>query len=150
MQARMKNPAQHLPEAMTALVALSKVSRGQGVPERTLDLTHLRASQINGCAWCVDFGYSAARKAGETEQRLATVATWRETEYFTDAERAALGLAEAMTRLSDRTDPVPDQVWDAAAACFDERALAALVLWVGTTNMFNRINVTTRQVPGQG
>lgn len=148
MQARMKNPAHFLPEAMTALVSLGKAARDQGVPDRTLDLAHLRASQINGCAWCVDHGYQQATKAGETGERLATVATWREAPYFTDAERAALALAEAMTRLSDRPDPVPDDVWETAAEQFDEKALAALVLWIATTNVYNRINVTTRQVPG--
>ncbi len=130
---------------MTALVSLGRTVRNQGVPDRTLELTHLRASQINGCAWCVDYGYKQATKDGE---RLATVATWREAPYFTDPERAALALSEAMTRLSDRSDPVPDDVWEAATAHFDEQALAALVLWIATTNVYNRINVTTRQVPG--
>jgi AhpD family alkylhydroperoxidase len=133
---------------MTALVSLGRTVRNQGVPDRTLELTHLRASQINGCAWCVDYGYKQATKDGETGERLATVATWREAPYFTDPERAALALSEAMTRLSDRSDPVPDDVWEAATAHFDEQALAALVLWIATTNVYNRINVTTRQVPG--
>lgn len=144
----MKNPAHFLPEAMTALVGLGKATRGQGVPDRTLELAHLRASQINGCACCVDYGHQQATKDGETGERLAMVATWREAPCFTDAERAALALAEAMTRLSDRTDPVPDEIWDAATEHFDEKALAALVVWIATTNVYNRINVTTRQVPG--
>jgi AhpD family alkylhydroperoxidase len=125
-----------------------KAVYGGGVPQATLGLVHLRASQINGCSPCVDGGVKSARKAGETEDRLATVAAWREAPYFTDAERAALALAEAATRLADRPDPVPDQVWDAAAAHYDEKGLAAIVLMIAMTNLFNRLNVTTRQVAG--
>jgi len=109
---------------------------------------HLRASQINGCSACVDSGARSARKAGETEERLATVVAWREAPYFSDAERAALALAEAATRLADRPDPVPDEVWDAAAAHYDEKGLAAIVLMIAVTNLFNRLNATTRQVAG--
>jgi AhpD family alkylhydroperoxidase len=119
-----------------------------GVDPATLELVHLRASQINGCSACVDSGARSARKAGETEERLATVAAWREAPYFSDPERAALALAEAATRLADRPDPVPDQVWDAAAAHYDEKGLAAIVLMIAVTNLFNRLNATTRQVAG--
>jgi alkylhydroperoxidase family enzyme len=87
-------------------------------------------------------------QGGETEERLATVAAWREAPYFSDAERAALALAEAATRLADRPDPVPDQVWDAAAAHYDEKGMAAIVLMIAVTNLFNRLNATTRQVAG--
>ena len=97
---------------------------------------------------CVDSGAKVARKAGETEERLATVVAWREAPYFTDAERAALALAEAATRLADRPDPVPDDIWDAAADHYDERQLAAIVLMIAVTNLFNRLNATTRQVAG--
>jgi AhpD family alkylhydroperoxidase len=109
---------------------------------------HLRASQINGCSACVDSGTKSARKAGETDERLAAVAAWRETPYFTDAERAALALAEAATRPADRPDPVPDDIWDAAADYYDEKQLAAIVLMIAVTNLFNRLNATTRQVAG--
>ena len=88
------------------------------------------------------------KKGGETDERLATVAAWREAPYFTDAERAALALSEAVTRLSDREDPVPDAIWNEAARHFDERTLAALVLAIGTVNLFNRANVSTRQIAG--
>ena len=111
---------------------------------------HLRASQINGCSACVDSGARSARKAGETEERLATVVAWREAPYFSDAERAALALAEAATRLADRPDPVPDEVWDAAAAHYDEKGLAAIVLMIAVTNLFNRLNATTCQVAAPG
>lgn len=118
------------------------------MPSSTLGLVHLRARQVNGCSPCVDAGARTARQAGETDERLFAVAAWRETPYFTDAERAALALAEGVTRLSDRTDAVPDEVWEAAAKHYDEPALAALILAIATTNLFNRLNVTTRQAAG--
>ena len=147
MEARMPNPAMVL-GAMEPFQALFKAVYAGGVDPATLELVHLRVSQINGCSACVDSGAKAARKAGETEERLATVVAWREAPYFSDAERAALALAEAATRLADRPDPVPDGVWDDAADHFDEKGLAAIVLMIGVTNLFNRLNATTRQVAG--
>ena len=147
MEARMTHPAMVL-GAMEPFQALFKAVYAGGVDPATLELVHLRASQINGCSACVDSGARSARKAGETEERLATVAAWREAPYFSDAERAALALAEAATRLADRPDPVPDQVWDAAAAHYDEKGMAAIVLMIAVTNLFNRLNATTRQVAG--
>ncbi len=147
-QARMKNPAATIPGAMQAIQALNSAIGKGGVAPATLALVHLRASQINGCSVCVDSGTRHARQGGETDERLATVAAWRDAPYFTDAERAALALTEAVTRLSDRPDPVSDEIWEEAAGHFDERALAALVLSITTTNVFNRLNVTTRQVAG--
>ena len=108
----------------------------------------MRASQINGCSFCVDSGSRHAKKSGETDKRLFAVSAWRETDYFSDAERAALALTEAVTRLSDRADPVPDPIWEAAAKHFDERALASLLLMIATTNVFNRLNVSIRQPAG--
>ncbi|MFE2426337.1 carboxymuconolactone decarboxylase family protein [Streptomyces sp. NPDC059373] len=148
MQARMKNPALVIPDAMEPILAILKAAKKGGVPDATLELVHLRASQINGCGFCVDGGARSARKAGETEERLFAVAAWREAPYFTDAERAALALAEAATRLADRADPVPDEIWDEAADHYDEQQLAALLLWIGVTNLFNRLNATTKQVAG--
>jgi AhpD family alkylhydroperoxidase len=148
MQARMKNPAAILPGAMQAIQALMAAVDKGGVPATTLHLVHLRASQINGCGACVDGGARYARKAGETDERLFAVAAWRDAPYFTDPERAALALTEAVTRLNDRADPVPDDIWDEAARHYDERALAALIVSIATTNLFNRINATTRQVAG--
>ena len=147
-QARIKNPAQVLPDAIGALQSLAMLPQKGGVPQHTLDLVHLRASQINGCSFCVVGGIQHARKAGETDERLFAVAAWREAPYFTDAECAALALAEAVTRIGDRSDPVPDEIWAEAARHYDERALAALVLWIGITNLYNRINVATRQPAG--
>jgi AhpD family alkylhydroperoxidase len=148
MQPRMKNPATIIPDAMKAILALDKAVKKGPVPPATLELAHLRASQINGCSFCVDSGSRHAKKAGETDERLFAVAAWREAPYFTDAERAALALTEAVTRLSDRVDPVPDEVWEEAARHYDEEALAALILSIATTNVFNRLNAATRQVAG--
>ncbi len=148
MQPRMTNPAMVVPEAMTAILALNQAAKASSVPAATLELVHLRASQVNGCSSCVDAGSRQAKRAGETDERLHAVAVWRDSTVFTDAERAALALAEAVTRLSDRPDPVPDDVWNDASQHYDEQALAALILSIATTNVFNRLNVTTRQVPG--
>jgi AhpD family alkylhydroperoxidase len=149
MQARMNNPAMVLPDAMQALLALGKSAKNSGVPTRTLELVHLRASQINGCSFCVEMHSRDLKKAGETDERLFAVAAWREAPYFTDAERAALALTEAATRLSDRSDPVPDEVWEEAARHYEEPALAALIVAIGLINFWNRVNVTTRQVAGK-
>jgi len=149
MNARMKNPAFLIPGALQALQALPALIEKGGVPPLTLHLIHLRASQINGCSFCVDIGTKFARKQGETDDRLCAVAAWHDSPLFTDAERAALALAEAMTRLADRTDPVPDAVWAEVEKHYDERGRAGLVLSIATTNAFNRINVTTKQVAGE-
>lgn len=148
MHARMKNPALVV-DAMQPIQAMWASAERGGVPPRTLGLVHLRASQINGCSVCIDGGFRGAKKAGETEERLFAVAAWRDAPYFSDAERAALALTEAVTRLSDRADPVPDEIWKEAARHYDERALAALVMAIATVNVWNRLNVTTRQVAGE-
>jgi AhpD family alkylhydroperoxidase len=145
MQARMTHPVMILPEAMKALQALHKVAE-QGVPAKTIGLVELRASQINGCSVCADMHSRQMKKAGETDERLFTVAAWRDTPYFTDAERAALALTEAVTRLNDREDPVPDKVWEEAARHYDERGLAGLLLAIAGINVWNRLNAATRQV----
>ena len=148
MQPRMKNPVMIIPDAGQAIGALVAALRRAGLPEATGNLVHLRVSQINGCSACLDGGARTAQKAGESTERLVAVAAWREAPYFTDAERAALALAEAVTRLSDRSDPVPDEIWAEAAGHYTEEELAALVLWIATANLFNRLNATTRQVAG--
>jgi AhpD family alkylhydroperoxidase len=150
MDARIKNPAEVVPDAFKALQALAPLPYKGGVPPATLALVHLRASQINGCGFCVDGGVKHAKKAGETDERLFAVSAWREAPYFSDAERAALALSESVTRLSDSSDPVPDNIWNEAARHYDEKGLAALVLWIATTNLYNRLNVATRQPAGKG
>jgi AhpD family alkylhydroperoxidase len=144
----MQNPAVVLSGAMQPIQEIFKAVHSGGVEGETLELVHLRVSQINGCGACVDGGATTARKAGVSQERLATVVAWREAPYFTEQERAALALAEAATRMADRADAVSDEVWDTAATYFDEKQLAAIVLMIGVTNMFNRLNATTRQIAG--
>ena len=148
MTARMTNPAFAVSGAMDGLNALSKaISRADAPINR--ELVHLRASQINGCAVCVDMHSRELKLAGEPDTRIHLVAAWREAPYFSDAERAALALTEALTRLADRADQVPDEMWDAAAEHFDETQLGALVLDIATVNLWNRLNIATRQVVGE-
>jgi AhpD family alkylhydroperoxidase len=145
----MKNPALIIPEAMEAIQALIAATKKGGVDEKTLGLVHLRVSQINGCSFCVDVDWTSVKELGEDEaRRRFAVAAWRESPYFNDAERAALALAECVTRLADRPDPVPDEVWDEVADHFDEPGLATLLLWITLANLFNRVNVTIRQPAG--
>jgi len=147
LKARMNNPAMLVPDAMKAMLALAG-SVQKALPAKLLQLCHLRASQINGCGVCVDMATRHVNEGGETAQRLIAVSAWRDTPYFTDAERAALALTEALTRISDRADPVPDDVWAEAARHHDEATLAALVIEIAMTNMWNRLNVATRQIAG--
>jgi AhpD family alkylhydroperoxidase len=148
MQARMKSPALTLPGAMEAMLALSKAVALGDVPRQTLELVHLRASQINGCAVCVDMHSRALQKMGEKDERIFALAAWREAPYYSDAERAALALAEAATRIADRADPVPDEIWNEASRHYGDLALASLVLSVGVVNLWNRLNAATKQPSG--
>jgi AhpD family alkylhydroperoxidase len=148
MQARMNNPALAVPKAMQALQALGASTQNSGLKEGLLELVYLRASQINGCSVCVDGHPRLAKKAGETDERLFAVAAWRDSPYFTDAERAAFALTEAVTRLSDRADPVPDEIWNEAARHYDEPTLAVLLIAIANINVWNRLNVATRQPAG--
>lgn len=145
IEPRIPNVARTVPEAMQALIALGKAASMGGVPPTTHMLVHLRASQINGCSFCVDMHSRELRDAGESDERIWGVAAWRESPFFDDAERAALALAEAGTRLSDSQDPVPDEVWEEAARQYDEAELASLVLSITVINAWNRLNVITRQ-----
>jgi AhpD family alkylhydroperoxidase len=148
MQARIENPALTVPGAMQAFQKLAEAPKRADLPETTVMLVVLRASQINGCSVCVDMHTRELKAAGEPDERIFTVAAWRETPYFTDAERAALALTEAATRLADRPDPVPDGVWEEAARHYDQPQLAALVISIAAINAWNRVNATTRQVTG--
>jgi AhpD family alkylhydroperoxidase len=145
----MKNPGLIIEEAMPPMQTLWAAVEKGGVATKTLHLVHQRISQINGCSVCIDGGFRGAKKAGESDERLFTVAAWRHAPYFSDAERAALALAEAMTRIADRSDPVPDAVWKEAARHYEERQLAALVLAIAMVNVWNRVNVATAQVAGE-
>jgi AhpD family alkylhydroperoxidase len=152
MQPRIPNPALSVPGLFDALQSLSEAANDAasqaGVPPTTLELVNLRASQINGCAVCLDMHTRGATKAGEADERLFTLAAWRDTPYFTEAERAALALAEAGTRLADHGEPVPDAVFDEAANYYDEGGLAALVATIAAINAWNRLNVITGQQAG--
>ncbi len=119
MHARMTHPVQIIPDAMQALLALGASARKGGVPARTLAMIELRASQINGCSVCVDMHSRDLKKADDTDERIFAVAAWRDNPGFTGAERAALALAEALTRISDRADPVTDEIWADAARHYD-------------------------------
>src|SRR3954469_24837489 len=148
MQARMTHPVKVLPDVMKALHALSMASQSSSVPATTHELIHLRVSQINGCGVCVDMHSRELKHAGEKDERIWGVGAWRESPYFSDAERAALALAESVTRLADRTDAVPDAVWDDAADHYDEKELSSLLVSIGAINVWNRLNAATRQPAG--
>jgi AhpD family alkylhydroperoxidase len=145
MEGRMTSPALVLPDAYKAIAALNKAISATSAPESTLELVHLRASQINGCAGCVVFGIDQAKQRGETDDRLHAVAVWRESPLFTEAERAALALCEAAARIADRPDTVTDEIWLEAEKHHNEEELAAILMMIGITNRFNRLNVPTRQ-----
>jgi AhpD family alkylhydroperoxidase len=144
MTARMQNPAMIVSGALDGLLAVSRAVRATGVAETTLLLCELRASQLNGCGVCLHMHARDLRKAGESDERLDTVAGWRDAPFFTDEERAALALTESLT---DGVD-VPDAVFEDAAAQFDEQQLAALILDIGMINLWNRVNAGTHQVAG--
>ena len=148
LKARMNNPVMMIPEAMQALLAFGNSAKKTGLPARTHELVNLRASQINGCSVCVDLHSRDLKKAGETDERIFAVAAWRDNPAFSDAERAALALTEALTRVDDRPDPVPDAVFEEAARHYDERALAGLIIAIANINVWNRLNVGVRQVVG--
>jgi AhpD family alkylhydroperoxidase len=137
-----------VPGALKAMTMLGASARHAGIPETTHHLVHLRASQINGCSVCTDLHSRELERAGEPNARIFAVAAWRDAPYFSDAERAALALTEAATRLADRPDPVPDDVWEEAARHYSEQQLAALMVSIATINAWNRLLAATRQVSG--
>jgi AhpD family alkylhydroperoxidase len=148
MQARMTHPVKVLPDAMKALLALSRSAESGTVPATTHKLIHLRVSQINGCSLCVDMHARELKEAGEKDERIWGVGAWLESPYFSEPERAALALAECMTRLADRPDAVPDAVWDDAADHYDEKELSSLLVSIAAINVWNRLNAATRQPVG--
>jgi AhpD family alkylhydroperoxidase len=144
----MKSPALTIPGVFDAMMALGKAVEHGELPRTTIELTNLRASQINGCSVCVEMHARALKKLGEKDERIFAAGAWRESPYYSDAERAALALAEAVTRIADRSDPVPDEVWEEAARHYSPAALSALVLSVSLINVWNRLNAATRQIAG--
>ena len=147
MTARIQNTTPH-PDVTTGVQHLFKAIYAAGVPQQTLELVHLRASQINGCSYCVDAGAKGAAKAGMSTEKVSAVAAWYDNPLFDDAERAVLALTEAATRLADRPGAVTDEIWAEASRHYDERQLGALVLMVAITNFFNRLNTTFRVPAG--
>jgi AhpD family alkylhydroperoxidase len=148
MEPRMNHPVAVVPGALEALHGVSKVIAKTGVPNATLKMVELRASQINGCSFCVEMHSRELREAGESEERIATVAAWREAPWFSDAERAALALTEAVTRIADRPESITDEIWEAAAKQYDESQLSGLLLNIGAINVWNRLNAATRTPAG--
>lgn len=150
MQSRMNSPAMIVPEAMPALQSLGQAlfaSADQSdLPRKTLFLAYLRTSQINGDSVCVDLHSRNALNAGAATEQVVAVSAWRESTQFSDGERAALALAEAMARIPDQSDPVPDATYDEAARHYGEQALATLIAGIATAHMWNRFNVATRQI----
>ena len=148
MEARMKHPVFVVPEAMQALQALGKAVHKTGLSPQLIELVNLRASQINGCSVCVEMHSRSLKAAGESDERIWSVGAWRETPYYDEAERAALAVTEAATRLCDRADPVPDEIWEEVSKHFDETQLAGLMLAIAQINVWNRLNASTRQLAG--
>ncbi|TDC64605.1 carboxymuconolactone decarboxylase family protein [Actinomadura sp. GC306] len=130
------------------IISANKAIAGSTLPGATQELVKIRASQINGCGFCTDMHTKDAAHAGETQQRLNLVAAWREATVFTEAERAALELAEQGTRIADAAGGVPDDVWANAAKHYDDEQLIALVALIALINTFNRLNVMVRQPAG--
>ncbi|CAM5240374.1 carboxymuconolactone decarboxylase family protein [Streptomyces griseomycini] len=140
--------AQAVPKAFRALISFDAAAR-EGLDPALVELVQIRSSQLNGCAYCLHLHTSDARRAGESEERLHMVSVWRGAEnFFTEPERAALELAEAVTLVSDAG--VPDAVYRRAAAHFTEDELAHLLALILTTNIWNRIALSTSRVPGTG
>jgi AhpD family alkylhydroperoxidase len=135
-------------KVLKLIAAAGRAAEDGIVPAATAELVKIRASQINGCGFCTDMHTKDATAAGETQQRLHLIATWREATVFTEAERAALELAEEGTRLADAAGGVPDDVWQRAAKHFDEEQLAALVIQIAIINAYNRVNVIIQQPAG--
>ena len=148
MESRMKHPVFVVPEAMQALHALGNAVHKTGLSPQLIELVNLRASQLNGCSVCVEMHSRSLKAAGESDERIWSVGAWRETPYYDEAERAALAVTEAATRLCDRADPVPDEIWDEVSKHFDETQLAGLMLAIAQINVWNRLNASTRQMAG--
>ena len=149
LKPRMNHPAMILPEAMQHLQALGKATERSGYGRKRLAWCSCAPAKSMdvACAWICNAQFM--KKAGETDERLFAVAAWRDTPYFNDAERSALALTEAMTRLSDRPDPMPDEIWNEAARHYGERELSGLLTAIALINVWNRLNAATRQVAGE-
>lgn len=137
-----------LPGVLDHMHAISKTVKDTGLSPALLEMVFLRASQINGCSVCVDMHSRALRKLDEKAQRIFLVAAWREAPYYSDAERAAFALTECLCRMADKSDPVPDEVWNEVARHYSEKQLAGLVMAIAQINVWNRVNAATHQITG--
>ncbi|GAB1444705.1 MAG: carboxymuconolactone decarboxylase family protein [Cyclobacteriaceae bacterium] len=134
------------PQALTAMLGVEKYAANSGLEHSLYELVKTRASQINGCAYCLDMHTKDARKAGETEQRLYALSAWRETPFYTERERAALAWTEALTLISE--NDVPDSLYEATHQYFDEKEMVALTMAIIAINGWNRLAISFRTVPG--
>jgi AhpD family alkylhydroperoxidase len=149
MEARMKNPAFVLPDITKGIKTIYQGIYQGGVPHELLEIIALRVSQLNGCSACVHAHVHNLKKSGESDERVGNVAAWREAPFYSDVERAALQLAETVTRMADRSeDAVSDQLWEEVAGHFEEKQLSAIILTISITNFFNRINATVKEPAG--
>ncbi|GIJ30579.1 alkyl hydroperoxide reductase AhpD [Micromonospora qiuiae] len=149
MQNRLKNKNTNNLDVWKAVGLLHKAIAAGGVDPKLLALVHLRVSQINSCSACVYASVAGGKKAGDSDERLHNVAAWREAPFYTNAERAALALAEAATRLQDGAQGVTDEIWEEVNAHFTEEQVGAINLEIALTNFFNRINRTINEPAGQ-
>lgn len=148
MTARMTNPAMLLPGVFDALMAMHKSVADTGLPQDLCEMVNMRASQLNGCSTCLDGHWRLARRFGVSDEKLFAVGAWRDSPYFTEAERVALEMTEELTHLSIKPEAVSDDLWERAVEAFDEVQLAALVVAISTINFYNRVNHATRQEGG--
>ena len=144
MEPRVKSEAD--PDVIAAIGLLNRAIHSAGVDPLVLELVHLRASQVNGCSPCVFAGVAAAKKRGETDERLHNVVAWRETPFYTDRERAALEWTESLTLVSQTH--VPDEVYESVKQYFSEKEIVDLSILVSVINVWNRLAISTRTLPG--
>lgn len=140
------NYAEVAPDALKAMLGLEKYVRGSGLERPLYELVKIRASQINGCAYCIDMHTKDARKAGETEQRIYALNAWRETPFYTERERAALAWTEELTLISE--NDVSDDLYERIGEHFTEQERVALTMAIITINGWNRLAISFRTVPG--
>jgi len=140
------NYSEKAPDALKGMLELEKYVHGSGLERSLYELVKTRASQINGCAYCIDMHTKDARKAGETEQRLYTLSAWRETPFYSDRERAALAWTEALTLITE--NEVPDSLYEATREHFNEQEIVALTMAIVAINGWNRLAIGFRTVPG--
>lgn len=147
-KARMPHPAFVLEGGVDAISSINRAAQASGVPESLLHLVALRASQINGCSWCVVDHARQVLEDGASHERVHAVAAWRDAPYFSAKERAVLEFTEVLTRLADHHDPISDELWEEMTSHFDRKQISGLLFEIGAINVWNRINAAIRQPAG--